>query len=914
MGLRTVGVRLVAELGQFKQGMGEAARGVRTLTGELDKAARAGQLDAVTGQATRMGMAMVAGFGAATFTAAKFEQQMSAVNAVANASAQELDHLRDAAIRAGEETAFSATEAARAEEELAKAGINAADVLGGALTGSLALAAAGGVEVAEAADIAAKAMNVFQLSGADVGHIADVLANAANKSATDVHELGMAIKMSGLAAAAAGMGIEETVGTLAAFADRALVGSDAGTSLKTALMMLAAPTDKAAALMEKLGIHAYDANGNFVGTVKLAGQLRETMGDLTQEQRNAAMATIFGADAMRASNALFELGEQGVRDYVNAVDQQGSAARTAATRMDNLMGDVEKLTGSLESLAIESSGGALSGLRGMTQAADRFVGSLAVVPEGVSNAAFALVGVTGVMLLAGAATAKMREGAANLSEALSNTGPAGQKAAKGLQAVASGVSKAVVAMAALQAVSAVFGSSVNAEVVAYGDALADWAKDGQVAGEAARILGKDMELLSFDLGTLDSGFWTDFGNGIAGVVEGTTGLGNVMDESLTKARERLSALDSALTSMVQNGRGKEAEQIFNKIATAAQAQGVSIDELKAGLPGYSAALDGIARAADPVAQAQKRAATTAEALATGWSDAAAEGNGLHNTFMKLNGAALGWSEANLDMQDAIREASKAVADNGRAWAANTEAGSDNQRALLRVVEATATATQSMYDNTQSAEKAKQVWDQGRAALIALAIQTGMTRQQAEDLANEWMAMPQFSTTTVTTPGLSEAIERAQRLRNLLGSYVAAAGADNTNPYVTGYVTPGRRWGGITEHARDGLLRQAQVYSSVSSGARYAFAEPATMGEAFVPRNGNYGRSMSILSQAAGWYGASVMPRRPEWAPAPAAAAAGGRTVIVQLIDPMSGKVLRQTSINEATSRGVAPAKIREAYP
>jgi hypothetical protein len=70
----------------------------------------------------------------------------------------------------------------------------------------------------------------------------------------------------------------------------------------------------------------------------------------------------------------------------------------------------------------------------------------------------------------------------------------------------------------------------------------------------------------------------------------------------------------------------------------------------------------------------------------------------------------------------------------------------------------------------------------------------------------------------------------------------------------------RRWGGITEHAQTGLLRDAGIYSPVPAGARYAFAEPATGGEAFVPKYGDYERSMSILSEAARWYGASVVPQ------------------------------------------------------
>lgn len=51
------------------------------------------------------------------------------------------------------------------EEELAKAGVSAADMINGGLKGSLALVAAGQIAAAEATSIASSAMTQFGLSG-----------------------------------------------------------------------------------------------------------------------------------------------------------------------------------------------------------------------------------------------------------------------------------------------------------------------------------------------------------------------------------------------------------------------------------------------------------------------------------------------------------------------------------------------------------------------------------------------------------------------------------------------------------------------------------------------------------------------------------------------------------------------------
>ncbi|WP_187169730.1 hypothetical protein, partial [Enterococcus faecium] len=109
------------------------------------------------------------------------------------------------------------------------------------------------------------------------------------------------------------------------------------------------------------------------------------------------------------------------------------------------------------------------------------------------------------------------------------------------------------------------------------------------------------ENLRYDLGTLDSGFWTDLGNGVAGFVEGMTGLGNTADQSLTKARERISALDGALAELVQSGRGEEAKRAFERLAAEAQKSGVSVDELRRAMPQYVSALDSASSAAQQTA-------------------------------------------------------------------------------------------------------------------------------------------------------------------------------------------------------------------------------------------------------------------------------------------------------------------------
>lgn len=434
---RTVRVRLEAHVAAYRAAMGQAADSTRQWESQLLKSAHNNEqaFNTLGLAAVGVGAAVALGLGQAAFASRDFEKEMSGVASVANASADEMNRLSEAAIAAGASTELAgvtAMSAAQAEAELVKAGIDVADVLGGGLQGSLALATAGQVDMAEAASIAAAAMNTFNLAGEDVGHIADVLAGGANKSAADVGSLGMAMRQAGLVAGQTGVSLEETVGTLSAFADRGLQASDAGTSMRTMLLRLTPQSAEAAELFEQLGIKAFDAGGEFVGMAGLAGELQDALGGMSTEQRNAALNTLFGQDAIRGANVLLDLGAEGLRDYTQAVDDHGAAQRMAAIQTDNWAGDLEALGGAWESLMIDMGENAQGGLRGTTQELTDVVNGLAEMPEGAQTAALAVGGVTSAVSLAGGGFMLALPQIAKFKAALETAGPMAQLFGNGI--------------------------------------------------------------------------------------------------------------------------------------------------------------------------------------------------------------------------------------------------------------------------------------------------------------------------------------------------------------------------------------------------------------------------------------------------------------------------------------------------
>lgn len=395
---RSIIVRLGADVTGLVNAMGTAASAVGDLAGNLDAVAEHEQ--EISDLTTQVGIFGLAASGAAAVAVSKFadfDQAMSGVKATGDDATESIEELRQAALDAGADTVFSATEAANGVEALAKAGISAADILGGGLTGALDLAAAGELDVADAAELTATALAQFGLDGGQAAHVADLLAAGANKAQGEVSDMGQALNQSGLVAAQTGLTIEETTGALAAFANAGLVGSDAGTSLKTMLQRLTPQSKEAQEQFDDLGLSAYDAQGEFIGLEAFAGDLREAMKDLTPEARNAAMQVMFGSDAVRAAAVIYEEGESGIREWIGAVDDQGFAAESAATKLDNLKGDLESLGGSFETLMISAGEGADGPLRAFVQTADAVVDSLNKLPDPIKQSTLLLVGGAGLI-------------------------------------------------------------------------------------------------------------------------------------------------------------------------------------------------------------------------------------------------------------------------------------------------------------------------------------------------------------------------------------------------------------------------------------------------------------------------------------------------------------------------------------
>ena len=714
---RTVKVSLILAAQGYMQGMDAASKKTRETGSEIEKLAQKREAFNVLGTAAvGFGLAVAAGVALAVKSFADFDAQMSAVQAATHETEANMGLLRDAAIDAGARTVYSATEAAAAIEELSKAGISTADVLSGALDGALDLAAAGNIAVADAAEIAASAMTQFGLSGQDVSHIADLLAAGAGKAQGGVEEMSQALNQSGLVAAQMGLSLDETVGTLTQFASAGLLGSDAGTSFRNMLLRLANPTAEAAGQMKDLNLDFYDARGEFIGMEGVAAQLQTRLQGLTQEERNAALANLFGQDAIRSASILYEGGAEAVRKWAEEVDDAGYAQLTAATRLDNLKGDWEAFTGALDSAFINMSEGTNGPLREFIQTLTGMTNSFNNMPDWAQQTALGVGAVVGAVALAGGGFMLGVPKVQAYRDSLATMGTGAQRAGRFIEGVGR------VAGAAAGFLALTIAASKTAE--AFG-AASDGAKNYQ---ETLKLLLSDdldapFEGISSEVSDLDDALELLVGGSFNSNMErfGSTlnGIfaGGSLADGVSSAREQFSLVGQSLADMVNRGDADRAADLFDELAKRAKDQGFTVEQLNEIMPEYQEALDGVANSSDIAGSSTASASSDIEGMGDAAEVAQEQLDALRDALDEVGGKARDLGAAQDDAQTAMnRLVEAAVAQDVSLWGTN-DASIALRDSLREVEEKGRDAAEAMLDNGYSVDEATAAYALNREQIL-----------------------------------------------------------------------------------------------------------------------------------------------------------------------------------------------------
>lgn len=763
----------MADTASYEAAMTRAGSTAKTVASGMENTGRKSAL--IASGMTAAGLA-VAAFGvAAVKMAADFDQQMSTVQANTGATSAQMDQLRAAAIEAGASTVYSATDSADAINDLGKAGMSVTDILTGGLSGALNLAASDGMAVGDAAEYMANALSMFHLKGSQASQVADTLAAGAGKAVGNVSDFGEALNNCGAQANSFGMNVQETTGVLALFAQNGTIGAEAGTQLNSMLMKLAAPSAEASNTMKELGISAYDAQHHFVGMANFAGQLQKAEKNLTDEQRNQANATIFGSYAIKAANYLYEAGESGVNKWTKAVSESGYAAEQAAAKNNNLKGDLENLSGSMESLMISVGEGAQGPLRKMVQGLDTLVDAFAGLPSGAQQTLVVMASLAGVFGAVHKAAGNLNGSTSRMANniglaidpiqrvktALGSAQTAFQmfkassmSASEQMEAFGTSASKAQLKTAGFKAIGSsvmsLLGGPWGIALTVAGAALSAFISQQQKAKAASEQLES----------ALESG--SDVASEIAGAYQDMSSGGVKLTTWLDKA-------GISLTDMTSAAMGNEAAlKRVNKQIKEIDKPGIggtAAAAIKKALKEESKAYDDAAKKANEKskaaknavdadgksASAAKEAASANKELGSSASDASSQIDDLVQALFGLESGNLTADQAVDQLNQKIGELSDTCKDNGVVFDQSgnlldrfSEKGTKTKQALEDIASSAQNAAEKILKQGESTgfssgeiERANGVLQDARDAIIRQAEASGMSEQAANALADRW---------------------------------------------------------------------------------------------------------------------------------------------------------------------------------
>lgn len=442
-------VKLLGDVSGFQKTMGQVGKEINSVGKNLTSSGSA---------LTKAITLPIVGLGtAALMASSEFETGMAKVSAVSGIVGGDLEMLKRQAIELGAATQFDTKQVADGMAEFAAAGFSAQKIFE-VMPGTLDLAAAGQLGIAEASNITINALSQFGLQASEAGRIADVFAKGANAGVLSVADLGESMKQVGPVAGAMNISIEETVEALAVLSNAGFKGEQAGNALKAGLLRLADPTNKMRDAMNYLGLSLRDANGN-------AKPFIEIISELSAKQISAGDASIiFGKEFAAAWIALQKQGPEAIMAIRSELSNADGYAREAAkTLTDNLAGDMERLGGTISG-ALTDLGIALTPIaRVVVQVFDGIVGAIgdaikifSNLPVRVQNAVIVFTGIVAAVgpaaLAIGALTSSL--GSAIIAMAKAKTAAALLTSVGGLGAIG-------IAIAAIGGAIALFGPELS---------------------------------------------------------------------------------------------------------------------------------------------------------------------------------------------------------------------------------------------------------------------------------------------------------------------------------------------------------------------------------------------------------------------------------------------------------------------
>ena len=319
------------------------------IAGDIQKA---GDSIANTGTAITAAVTVpIVGAGiAAVKTAADFESSMSGVKAIMGEKWD--DSLTEQAKHLGATTAWTAREVGEAMQYTAMAGWDAKQNMEG-LNGILSAASAGGIGLAEATDVMVGALAGFGEGADQAEKYADIMTATFTNTKTDMLGLGESYKYVGSLAGTLGYDFAEVNTAIGIMGNASIDGSQAGTTLRTALLNMTGDSKEVKKAMGELGISMTNSDGTMKSFSDVMHDMKKGFSGLTEEGKLFYANQIFGKTATAGMLAVINSTDDAYDSLERSIKgASGAAGEAASGRLDNLNGQLTLLKSAIEGIAI----------------------------------------------------------------------------------------------------------------------------------------------------------------------------------------------------------------------------------------------------------------------------------------------------------------------------------------------------------------------------------------------------------------------------------------------------------------------------------------------------------------------------------------------------------------------------------
>lgn len=344
---------VVADISGFTKGLTKATKNLQTFSVRMDTFLKknAASMRRLGMRTAIVGAAVVAGVGAMVKTYGEFERRMRRATAVSEVSEEQFVQMSKMAEEAAIRLNISALRAADAFYYLGSAGLTATEQMQ-AFPAVATMSKAAVIEMNFSAEMMVDTLKAYRKSFDETTEVTDIFTEAVTSSNMTFSHLGETLAL----VAAIGKRTNNTIADLTAMiglmANTGIKGSRAGTSLRRALLNLAAPSNEVRVELAKWNIEIYDAEKRMKPFIQIIGEFGKALEGATEEQKNLAFKTMFGVRAITGQLAIFDLGVEKVQAYVDQLNNAGGASeRVAKKQMKAFLEQIGRVGQQVKTLA-----------------------------------------------------------------------------------------------------------------------------------------------------------------------------------------------------------------------------------------------------------------------------------------------------------------------------------------------------------------------------------------------------------------------------------------------------------------------------------------------------------------------------------------------------------------------------------